>query len=163
MLLSPGKTIPLLVVLLVISGSIILAQQKSAVPGTPHISGGYAKSALLALFAIRADVSGSERRDAQTLIGTGTQDKIDAADAEARTPQELSLTRSLRLIYERKLTDNGKRKIAASDAPSLHARGIVLMEKREEACFSAIELTLRDRSPKVPQACDDMIAGPPPT
>jgi hypothetical protein len=47
MLCSPGKTISLLVVLLV-----ILAQQKYAFPVTHHISDSYAKSALLALFAI---------------------------------------------------------------------------------------------------------------
>jgi hypothetical protein len=63
---SPGKTILLLVVLLVICGSIILAQKKSAALATPHISGGYANSALLPLFAIRAaakDLAARQRED----------------------------------------------------------------------------------------------------
>jgi len=36
MLFLPGETIPLLVALSLISGSIILAQQKSEVPATPQ-------------------------------------------------------------------------------------------------------------------------------
>ena len=63
MLFTPGKTILLLVVLLVICGSIILAQKKSVALATPH---GYAKSALLPLFAIRAaakDLAARQRED----------------------------------------------------------------------------------------------------
>jgi hypothetical protein len=84
--------------------------QKQSSPESLKISDSYAKAAMFSLLAIESDLSITEDRNGQKVVTEPTQSKIDAADAEAGTKQEESMTKVLRQVYERKLEYNRLRK-----------------------------------------------------
>lgn len=83
--------------------------QKQSSPESLKLSDSYARAAVLGLLAIESDVLTTEDQNGQKVVTGTTQSKIDAADAEARTEQEVSMTKLLRQIYEEKLAANEMR------------------------------------------------------
>lgn len=129
-------------------GSSAFAQQ-----APERLGDQYAKTALVALFAIHADTSMPVVQGGELLVVTRTQEKIDAADAEARSASEIAMTKGLRSIYVHRLTNNMQLKPGADDPVNSLAAGVVRIKKQETACFDSMERALRARSTKIPAAC----------
>ena len=161
-----------LVAVALLVGPPVRAQQQ------PKLTAPYAKAALLSLLAIESDTSVPRDKTRETVGMSATQKQIDAADAEAVSIQEESITKMLRQIYHLRLQDNNLlmayRKLTeiesaedASDqvitkqkkayAVSEFADNEAEIEKREEACFGQLEESLRQRSPQSITACSEWI------
>jgi hypothetical protein len=140
------------------------------------ISDGYAKTPFLALKAISSDSNSPEVRDGQVLVAGNTQDKIDAADVEARTPREQKVTAALRTLFTHKLENNQMRELkrlsieaalkqtndilrrmAVEDA-MMKDPEMMAMNRSEAACFQAFDSSLRARSATVPADCSSIAA-----
>jgi len=105
------KLVATVVVLLVaLLASCRKPTQKQLPQEPPKLGDTYAKAALLALLAIQSDASIPESRHGEKLVTGSTQSKIDAADVEATTTEEESITKVLRQIYEKKLEHNSLRR-----------------------------------------------------
>lgn len=148
----------------------ISAKQKSSTPA--KIGDSYAKLALLALKAISADNHTPEQTGGGLGVAGNTQEKIDAADVEAQTQGEQTVTAGLRAAFVQKLTNNlnvelrrialeGEQKTTLSDSfrdllvqQAMEKDPEVLaIKKSEAACFATFEASLRARSASVP-ACE---------
>jgi len=132
----------------------------------------YAKAALLALRAIEGDGTEPEIIKGEVYINRHTSDAINAADIEATTEQEKSVTALLNRVYSKKLTNNlcrgilqikheGKFLTLTKDRRALAAQEsmakdpiAVQMKERENACFGALDTMLRARKYERCQACD---------
>ncbi len=166
------------VALLVVAGAF--AQQRTApespaAPAPPKLSDPYSKAALLALKAIQSEGSRGEVRGGQILVPRRTFELIEAADREGITAEEKGVTSALHSVFIQKLTNNAARYIILRNNESMaqlsmgraryKLRASELTEKdpdvleinrREGACFAALEAMLRARSSSIPEACSDM-------
>jgi hypothetical protein len=153
-------------------GPPVRAQQQ------PRLTAPYAKAALLSLLAIESDMSAPRDKTKETVEPSSAQKQIDAADAEAVSIEEESITKMLRQIYHLRLQDNdllmAYQKLSeiesAEDASDLviakekkafavseFADNEAAIEQREEACFGQLEESLRQRSPQSITACSEWI------
>ncbi|MGZ7077708.1 MAG: hypothetical protein ACXVJL_17050 [Candidatus Angelobacter sp.] len=92
--------------------ALTFAQSNPSKKGTGHslrLSDAYAKSAFVALKAIEGDGSLPEMRNGDAYGDRHTLDKINAADAEARSKAENNVTNALNTLYTDKLINNAKR------------------------------------------------------
>jgi hypothetical protein len=176
---SSGKQISgiaaLLLAVAVSWGPQVHAQQQQQ---TPKLTAAYAKAALASLHAIESDISAPQDKNSHISEVSATQRKIDAADQEAATEQEASLSKMLHQIYRLRLRDNDllgayqklievesspdesdeiatkKRKDSSADQLADNQEAI---EKREENCFWELEDSLQQRSPRIVAACSAWI------
>jgi ABC-type transporter MlaC component len=138
----------------------------------------YAKAALASLAAIQNDDSVSQDKN-QDKNGEGDQASatlrtIDATDIEASTDQEVSITRTLRQIYRLKVQDNdlvrayqklieiesaddGSDQVAVKrkkdEAVAELSDSQATIRQRENACFTQLQKSLRQRLPQELPAC----------
>ncbi len=156
------------------------AQQRTAsespvAPAPPKLSDPYTKAALLALKAIQSEGSRGELRGGQIFVPRHTFELIDAADREGTTAEEKTVTAALHSVFIQKLTNNAARYIILTNNESMaqlsmgrvryKLRASELTEKdpdvieinrREGACFAALEAMLRGRLSSIPEGCSDM-------
>jgi hypothetical protein len=148
----------------------VVAQTKT------HLSEPYAKAALLALKTIQGDDSAPEVRDGEIYGNRHTGQRIDEADAQARSVSEQSAQTALNTIYSAKLANNAQRalrrvaielelendpsyvKIHSADNgedlarvmfvdPQMEKDSVMIgIRKREQACFAAMDALLRSRT-----------------
>ena len=152
--------------------------QAQAQPERTKFPAPYAKAALASLTAIQNDDSVSQDRN-QDKNGDGDQASatlrtIDAADVEASTDREVSVTKTLRQIYRLKLQDNDllrayQKLIEIESADDGSDQALVKRKKdeaiaelsdsqatirqRENACFAQLQKALRQRLPQELPAC----------
>ena len=120
------------------------------------LSESFAKTGLIAVNAIDADTSIPEVRGDEILVGGKTQEKIDVADSEAVSKEEVGLVHSMRALYVKKLTNNMQNEIS-------RLQGAKEDEKARSAfttCFADFESELRKRSPSLPRSCSDILGSP---
>ena len=168
-------TLAVLIATTFLTGSQVQAQ---AQPEQTKFTAPYAKAALASLAAIQNDDSVSQDKN-QDKNGDGDQASatlrtIDAADIEASTDQEVSITRTLRQIYRLKLQDNDLLhayqkliEIESADdgsdqAPVKRKKDEAIAElsdsqatirQRENVCFAQLQKSLRQRLPQDLPAC----------
>ena len=164
------------VIMLVITAALAGCGQKQAasVQAAPkRLSDAYATSALLALKAIQGDVYVPP--DAKSkLVFRPTQEKIDASDVTAVTPEERGLSALLGTVYDHRLTINfGEASFKRETAAFVEASPHISKQKSDqaidelarqsqedkdrkdkfEACVNDLDASLRARSVDVPASC----------
>lgn len=149
--------------LLSLLAALALLTQSAPVP--EKLSDSYGKAAFLATKAIR--------RDASETLSKDTQTAIDAADAEATSPAELRMTKSLKHVAVDKMINNLSRKViferyeaklilatpaqrsAIEEQMKIDPK-LKNIQDREVACFDPLEETFRAREARFPAACESM-------
>jgi hypothetical protein len=150
-----------------------IQQRTSGAKKPVRISDSYARAAILAINAIRRDMSTAEVRNAEVVADKHTIDAIDAADAEARTSNEKLITGELNRLFSSRLVHNSRREfIELNYYLKLHNANELIqkmnieeamakdpeiadLKRRESECFNAFEEALRARSAAIPATCSD--------
>jgi hypothetical protein len=171
------QTLPLIVFFSTIALSGCGAKQTVLAEQPKKLSDAYATSALLALKAIQRDVFVPPKNS--NLVGRATQEKIDAADVAAASPEERNLTAVLNSVYHEQLTVNQRqnsltemsREVLALDATrytqkqwnalteaefkilKLETPKIKAVRKQLDSCFADFDASLRARSTTAPESC----------
>ncbi len=168
-------TLAVLIAVTFLTGSQVRAQ---AQPEQTKFTVPYTKAALASLAAIQTDdfVSQDKNQDKNSDgdQASATLRTIDAADIEASTDQEVSVTRTLRQIYRLKLQDNdllhayqklieiesaddGSDQVAVKrkkdEAIAELSDSQATLMRRENACFAQLQKSLRQRLPQDLPAC----------
>ncbi len=135
-------------------------------PAEKKLSDGCAIASLLALKAIQGDPYVPEKGSG--LVSRATQEKIDAADVSAISPEERGIAKALSVVYGGQLFQNARvnrlqilQKIASygDKSNSLKvereetAREVETFGKSLDGCFSDFDASLRSRSLAVPASC----------
>jgi hypothetical protein len=163
-----------ILVALLCSWLLMPIQQRSSGAKKPlRISDSYARAAILAINAIRRDMSTAEERNAEVVADKHTIDAIDTADAEARTSSEEFITGELNRLFSARLVHNSRRQfIELNYYLKLHNANELIqkmnideamakdpeiadLKHRESECFDAFEESIRARLTAVPATCSD--------
>ncbi len=136
-----------------------------------ELSEAYAKAAVAALTAIRTDETVPHIDDGNPVGDKDTNRLIEAAGALGQSPAEASTTAALNAIYRDRLLDNDRRntkKMAYESDSGLEDEGtremtaqqemlsdaeLQQMDRKEKACFDAMDAALQSRSSAAPSAC----------
>lgn len=141
-------------------------------PAPKRLSDNYAISALLALKAIEGDTYVPEK--GSNLVSRFTQEKIDAADVTAVSPEERNMTALLNNVYHERLSLNSdKAKLNQDSREWLEVstrlskktndelidkftesgKSIKARESQLDSCFADFDTSLRARSVDTPASC----------
>ena len=148
------------------------AKSAAAKAQPSRLSDSYAKAAFRALKAIEGATMSPSIEKGGVAGEKSVVDAIDAADAEAVTKEEKTVTEALHRLYGRRLEFNSQRDIIRMDYEmqskssddemrALYAKllmpkdaKIIAMSTAEKSCFVPFEDALRARSTKIPQPCE---------
>ena len=143
----------------------------------PNLSDDFAKAALRALNSIKGSVGQLSFSNGGISVPRQTQEAIDSADAEARTPEEKATVAALNQLHTDRLRNNMTREIIkggmgmsnpsyspyqsvremdANTAAAKHPT-IINLNRRESACADALDAMLRARYfSGQPKDCDNV-------
>ena len=99
------------------------------------------------------------------------KDKMDKVESTAMTPAEMAVNEALKRILNAKMENNARREKMTAEkeqqianrkpgdpppTPVYDEPEFAAMDKKEEACFTALEQNLRRQSPVVPAQCNSL-------